>query len=588
MTIPTSRVNAVRQVLDHLRTGEDHVGGVAVLTELVVDPGADGQVLRVADLVGGHDPGPGGPVGVEALAHHHGGRPPLPVPHADVVDHGEPGHHLEGPVGGHVAAPPPDDHAQLPLVVDRGGDPRAPRWVHPVRSHRSAAWRTRSGTPGARAPARRCGRRSCGRWPETTADRGTGAVSRDQLPGGAAAPGWRGAGQRPDGGVTERQQGHHVAGKPDGRIGEVDHLVADHQAGHGSSRPSCSPVAQTERRSAGPTLGPWSTPSRPTHHPTSRRLRPAGGAGHRLLVGDRGGHRPPVRRVGRHRGHQFVDVGGGRGGAGRRAPRRQLRPGRRGRRGPGPTPDRRGGPRHGRLDVLVNNAGTTEVIPHGDLAAATPDVWRRIFDINVIGTWQVTVAAVDPPARLRAGPGGQRLLGGRRATDRQLDPLRLLEGGGQPHDQAAGQYPGSRHPGQRGGAGAGRHPVDGRVGPDPRECVNAQAPLQRTATPEDVAEVILGLARSTYVTGEVVLVDGGLPSASEPRPTGPRPGSGSEQRSRPVTPPAQRGRRPVSRPSLQMPWGDSGKDGAAPAPRSGSAPAAGPPPGIGGSRAGSR
>ncbi len=43
-----------------------------------------------------------------------------------------------------------------------------------------------------------------------------------------------------------------------------------------------------------------------------------------------------------------------------------------------------------------------------------------------------------------------------------------------------------------------------------REFVNAQAPLRRTATPEDVAELIVGLARSTYVTGEVVLVDGGL------------------------------------------------------------------------------
>ena len=53
--------------------------------------------------------------------------------------------------------------------------------------------------------------------------------------------------------------------------------------------------------------------------------------------------------------------------------------------------------RHGRLDVLVNNAGTTEVIPHGDLEAASPEVWRRIFDVNVIGTWQVTVAAVAPP-----------------------------------------------------------------------------------------------------------------------------------------------------------------------------------------------
>jgi ketoreductase RED2 len=43
-----------------------------------------------------------------------------------------------------------------------------------------------------------------------------------------------------------------------------------------------------------------------------------------------------------------------------------------------------------------------------------------------------------------------------------------------------------------------------------REFVIAQAPLQRSACPEDVAEVIVGLARAAYVTGEVVIVDGGL------------------------------------------------------------------------------
>src|SRR5262245_19367926 len=48
----------------------------------------------------------------------------------------------------------------------------------------------------------------------------------------------------------------------------------------------------------------------------------------------------------------------------------------------------------GRLDVLVNNAGTTKVIAHEDLDAATDEVWRRILDVNVLGAWHLTRAAV--------------------------------------------------------------------------------------------------------------------------------------------------------------------------------------------------
>ena len=40
--------------------------------------------------------------------------------------------------------------------------------------------------------------------------------------------------------------------------------------------------------------------------------------------------------------------------------------------------------------------------------------------------------------------------------------------------------------------------------------MRAQAPLQRSGTPEDIAQVILGLVGARYVTGEIVLVDGGL------------------------------------------------------------------------------
>jgi hypothetical protein len=33
---------------------------------------------------------------------------------------------------------------------------------------------------------------------------------------------------------------------------------------------------------------------------------------------------------------------------------------------------------HGRFEVLVNNAGQSSRIPHVDLKAAMPEMWRRI------------------------------------------------------------------------------------------------------------------------------------------------------------------------------------------------------------------
>ena len=45
---------------------------------------------------------------------------------------------------------------------------------------------------------------------------------------------------------------------------------------------------------------------------------------------------------------------------------------------------------------------------------------------------------------------------------------------------------------------------------DMHETVARRAPLGRSATPDDCAEAMLGLLRSRYVTGEIVVVDGGL------------------------------------------------------------------------------
>jgi ketoreductase RED2 len=164
---------------------------------------------------------------------------------------------------------------------------------------------------------------------------------------------------------------------------------------------------------------------------------------------------------------------------------------------------------HGRLDALVNNAGTTEVIPHRDLEAATPDIWRRIFDINVIGTWQLTVAAVP---HLRSSGRGQVVnvssLAGERPTGSSIPyacskaavshMTRLLANALAPDVRVNAVAPGL---------------VDTPWTAEwdtVRRFVSTQAPLQRSGRPEDVAEVIHGLLRSRYVTGEIVLVDGGL------------------------------------------------------------------------------
>jgi NAD(P)-dependent dehydrogenase (short-subunit alcohol dehydrogenase family) len=47
-----------------------------------------------------------------------------------------------------------------------------------------------------------------------------------------------------------------------------------------------------------------------------------------------------------------------------------------------------------------------------------------------------------------------------------------------------------------------------------REVVEQVTPLKRVGQPEDVAEVVLALARSAYVTGQILGVDGGLSIAN--------------------------------------------------------------------------
>ncbi|MEV6118760.1 SDR family oxidoreductase [Streptomyces sp. NPDC052109] len=166
--------------------------------------------------------------------------------------------------------------------------------------------------------------------------------------------------------------------------------------------------------------------------------------------------------------------------------------------------------RYGRLDVLVNNAGISRPIPHDDLAAATPADWRQLLEVNLIAPWVLCTAAL--PA-LRTSPAGGSIVN---------------------ITSHAGVRPKGASVPYAAGKAALNHVtrlLAAALAPDVR--VNAvapglvdtpmtkgwtqahalwrdRAPMGRPAQPADVADLVASVIASTYLTGEVILLDGGL------------------------------------------------------------------------------
>jgi NAD(P)-dependent dehydrogenase (short-subunit alcohol dehydrogenase family) len=163
---------------------------------------------------------------------------------------------------------------------------------------------------------------------------------------------------------------------------------------------------------------------------------------------------------------------------------------------------------HGRLDVLVNNAGTTERIPHQDLAAATPEIWRRLYDVNVIAPFVLVTAAEQA---LRAAKGcvvNVSSLAGVKPTGSSI-PYAASKAALNHQTRLLAKVLGPDVRVNAVAPGLVETPWTADW-TDLHDLVTAMAPLKRVATPDDVAEMVLGLIRSTYVTGEVVVLDGGL------------------------------------------------------------------------------
>ncbi len=164
--------------------------------------------------------------------------------------------------------------------------------------------------------------------------------------------------------------------------------------------------------------------------------------------------------------------------------------------------------RHGRLDVLVNNAGLSIRIPHTDLKAATPALWRQMLDVNLISPFLLVAEA---EAALREAKGSIVNIG----THAGVRP----KGSSIPY---AASKAALHHvtkllalalaPDIRVNAVAPGLVLTPMIAAwtDMLETWNARAPMKRPAKPEDIADLVAALIANDYVTGEIVIADGWL------------------------------------------------------------------------------
>ena len=169
----------------------------------------------------------------------------------------------------------------------------------------------------------------------------------------------------------------------------------------------------------------------------------------------------------------------------------------------------------GRLDVLVQCAGTTEFIAFSQLDDVADDVWQRLFQVNVVGAFHVARAAFEP---LKASGDGRivnvssvaaQLAQGSSipycCSKAALDSLTVsLARTFAPHVRVNGVAPGfitGRW--LENGLGANYDRV--------RAAFAKSLPLGRVCDPDDVAAAILSLvAGSPLVTGQTLAVDSGM------------------------------------------------------------------------------
>lgn len=169
----------------------------------------------------------------------------------------------------------------------------------------------------------------------------------------------------------------------------------------------------------------------------------------------------------------------------------------------------------GRIDVLVNSAGTTRFIAHNDLEEVKDDDWTRILNVNLKGPFQC-IRAVQKPM-LESGGG----------TVVNVSSVAGVIGTGSSIPYCASKAalnnltitlaralaPKIRVNAVAPGFITGRWLEQG-LGPAYgmiKKSVEKKVPLGKVSDPEDVAAAIMGFVTgSQMVTGQTLVVDGGM------------------------------------------------------------------------------
>lgn len=176
----------------------------------------------------------------------------------------------------------------------------------------------------------------------------------------------------------------------------------------------------------------------------------------------------------------------------------------------------------GRVDILVNSAGTTKFIAADDLEAVTDDIWLRLYQVNVLGPFHCIRAVKEP--MLRAGGGAivnvssvaARTANGSSiaycCTKAALDNLTIsMARTLAPQIRVNGVAPGlisSRWVAQNLGQAAWEKTLKG---------CEEKTPLGRVCSPDDVAAAILSfITGSPLITGQTIVVDGGMMISAGP------------------------------------------------------------------------